>query len=597
MTSSRHKFQVNLGGLIELLSNHLYGTPEVFVRELLQNSVDAIVAARRTDGRIRIVVDEPSRLTVEDNGIGLSEEEVHRFLATIGESSKRDPETAHDFIGRFGIGLLSCFVVADEIVVVTHKADHPAIEWRGKVDGTYDVRPAAGDPPVGTRVELVAKPATPFVARELVEHAQRYGGLLPVPIEVVHGAGRTAINDRPPVFRRTFRDEASRTAAALEYGKEVFGEQFLDAIWLHSDAGAIDGVAFVARTEVRAGARRADRVYLKGMLLTETAEDLLPPWAGFLRCVIDARDLRPTASREALYHDATLGDAREALAATVCNHLARLAATEEDRLARIVAAHGIWLKAMCLDDDDLLRALFTSLRFETTLGQLPLGELRAKANTIRYAPSVDLYRQLAPVAAAEGIAIVNAGYAYDAELLERAAVVIPELVVEAVTAEDVTSAFEDLSPYDHDRAAPFLRAADTALRSLRCTVDLKQFSPASLPVLYTASRELQLRRTARQVSEKVGGLWGSVLDRVTSDDRGGEAQLVFNHRNPLVQRLVEQGGNQGLLHHAVRALYVQALMLGHHTLEQRELAAMNDSLIGLVDLAALSNLGRARGDA
>ena len=92
-----HRFQVNLSGIIELLSNNLYSGPEVCFRELLQNAVDAITARCAIEpgfeGGVRLEVvrgaSVPPTLTCEDDGVGLTEEEVHQFLATIGESSKR----------------------------------------------------------------------------------------------------------------------------------------------------------------------------------------------------------------------------------------------------------------------------------------------------------------------------------------------------------------------------------------------------------------------------------------------------------------------------------------------------------------------------
>ena len=114
-------FQVNLKGMIALLSEHIYSNPNTFVRELLQNSVDAITALHNIDenysGRIDVFLNGDGSMVFQDNGIGLKEEEVYRFLTVIGESSKRDTPDADDFIGRFGIGLLSCFVVTNEIRV------------------------------------------------------------------------------------------------------------------------------------------------------------------------------------------------------------------------------------------------------------------------------------------------------------------------------------------------------------------------------------------------------------------------------------------------------------------------------------------------
>ncbi len=163
----KHQFQVNLRGIIDLLSNHLYSSPSVFLRELLQNGVDAIRARQHLEathaGQIEIALqrsdDGRPLLVFHDNGIGLTEAEAHRFLATIGESSKRggDFERPTDFIGQFGIGLLSCFLVSDDIVMVTRSArgGEPVIQWRGCADGTYHTR-SYQDPTVspGTTVYL-----------------------------------------------------------------------------------------------------------------------------------------------------------------------------------------------------------------------------------------------------------------------------------------------------------------------------------------------------------------------------------------------------------------------------------------------------------
>ena len=155
-------FQVNLKGMIALLSEHIYSNPNTFVRELLQNCVDAITALRNIDenyaGRIDVFLNDDKTVIFRDNGIGLKEEEVYRFLTVIGESSKRDTPDADDFIGRFGIGLLSCFVVTDEIKVESRSAmGGQAVCWCGKVDGTYELTSSAEERPIGSQVVLHPK--------------------------------------------------------------------------------------------------------------------------------------------------------------------------------------------------------------------------------------------------------------------------------------------------------------------------------------------------------------------------------------------------------------------------------------------------------
>src|SRR5262245_60356242 len=224
-----HKFQIHLRGIIDLLSKHLYSGPEVFVRELLQNGVDAIRARQNSDpdysGSLTLELHTPKgkpvTLVATDDGIGLTEDEVHKFLATIGESSKRvaEGDRPTDFIGQFGVGILSCFLVSDEIVVISKsaKGNEPAVEWRAKPDGTYDVRTLAHELSPGTQVILTARDDAEEFFRferfaELVKH---FGGMLPYPIKVSSGKRNEIANERGVPWRQEYASERERTRALL----------------------------------------------------------------------------------------------------------------------------------------------------------------------------------------------------------------------------------------------------------------------------------------------------------------------------------------------------------------------------------------------
>src|ERR1700722_9348932 len=189
-----YTFQVDLRGLVDLLSQHLYSSPRVYVRELLQNAVDATTARRQADPagsaptRIRITIGDAG-LEIADSGIGLTEAEAHRFLATIGNSSKRDDLAGarREFLGQFGIGLLACFTVADQIRVLTRSAREPdarTVEGLGTADGRYGVRgldggQARAEP--GTTVYLAPRRGAErwFAPDRVAELTGEYGGLLP----------------------------------------------------------------------------------------------------------------------------------------------------------------------------------------------------------------------------------------------------------------------------------------------------------------------------------------------------------------------------------------------------------------------------------
>jgi len=241
-----HAFQVDLRGLVDLLSHHLYSSPRIYIRELLQNAVDAVTARRALDPAaptgIRLYADGGS-VRIEDPGIGLTEADVHRFLATIGRSSKRDDLAGarREFLGQFGIGLLACFTVADTIRVVTHSAaapDAPPVEWLAGSDGRYTIRelPADAREAAGTTVELTPRPGAErwFAPDRVVALAREFGSLLPYEVVVVGDGESVRTTDSPAVWNREYASPAARRLAMFEYGKHTLGFPALDVIEVSS---------------------------------------------------------------------------------------------------------------------------------------------------------------------------------------------------------------------------------------------------------------------------------------------------------------------------------------------------------------------------
>lgn len=484
-----HHFQVNLRGVIELLSDHLYSGPEVFVRELLQNAVDAIRAREKLQhdfqGEIELELtkgrttgDAPT-LLITENGIGLTEDEIHRFLATIGESSKRglNGERLVDFVGQFGIGLLSCFMVSDEIVVVTRSAQagHSAMEWRGKCDGTYRVKSLEADLAPGTQVYLKCKPgAEEFFERDrLVELAGYFGSLLPYPVRVKTGRAVKCVNAEPPPWRRSFTSASLRTKALLNYGQEVFGEKFFDAVPLDLVAEGVDGVAFILNSSPNATLKENHRIYLKSMFLSEKAGDLVPPWAFFVKFVLNSTKLRPNAAREGLQEDAIFEATRDAIGRKLRNYLIVLSEREPEKLTRLIDLHDLTIRALAVDDDEFYRIVFDWLPVETTQGDMTLGEYRARFDILRYAQTMDQFRQIAQVAAAQNICVINAAYVYMLPLIEKYPSVFDDGEIERVEAGDIVDQFTELDDDEAAQTDAFTQKANTILKPFRCRVEVK----------------------------------------------------------------------------------------------------------------------------
>lgn len=595
-----HTFQVDLRGLVDLLSHHLYSSPRVYVRELLQNAVDAISARRVVDpaaiAEIAIEVTDSGALRITDSGIGLTESDVHEFLATIGRSSKRDSiagvEVARShFIGQFGIGLLACFVVADEIQVVTRSAADaaaPPVQWRATSDGSYTVRTLAptDHPAPGTTVTLFPRRGSEqwLAASRVIELAKHYGSLLPYPITVRAGDGPpVAVTDTPSVWSRAYRSPSERWTALMEYAERTLGFRPLDVIDLDVPLAGLRGVAYVLPAAASPAEHGRHRVYLKGMLLSEVASTLLPDWAFFARCVVETDSLRPTASREGLYEDDTLAAVREALGVRVRDWLTNLAATQPERLNRFLGVHRLSVKAMARHDDELLRIMLPWLAFETTDGVTSLAEFARKHPVVYLASTVEEFRQVAPIAAAQGLGVVNGGYTYDAELVQRLPVVVPGTVVESLAADVVVAHLDMVDPEQELAVAAFLSAARARLDSLDCDVVLRSFHPVSVPALYLDSREAQRERVRAETAADADELWAEILAGLRST--APRAQLVVNYLNPLLRHIASLP-HQDLVGSAVEALYGQALLMTHRPLRPVDTALLNRAFGDLLTWAS-----------
>ncbi|MEV0294070.1 HSP90 family protein [Nocardia sp. NPDC050710] len=579
-----YSFQVDLRGIVDLLSHHLYSSPRVYIRELLQNAVDAVTARQQREpdapSGIRIVLDGFG-LRISDPGIGLTEADVHQFLATIGRSSKRDDieGARREFLGQFGIGLLACFTVAETIRVVTRSAADPdaaPVEWVAAADGTYALRtldPAAHPGP-GTTVHLAPRPgaASWFAADRVHELVRDVGSLLPYEVTIQSDGRVVRATDGVPVWRREFGSAAQRRAALFEFGAETLGFAAIDVIDLDTEPAGVGGVAYVLAQPGNPAEGGAHRVYLKGMLLGDAVRGLLPEWAFFVRCVVDTDSLRPTASREGLYEDERLAIVRDALGDRIRDWLTEIAAEQPERLAAFLSVHALGVKAMARHSPELLRIMLPHLLFETTDGRVPLTEFARNHPEIRVTATVEEFRQVAATAAAQGIGVVNGGYTYDAELVAQLPLLLPEVTVRELDSDALTAALDPVDPADELALAPVLATARATLDPLSCDVILRAFHPVSVPALYLDSRGARNERTRAQTAQDADELWTEILGALEAATP--RAQLVLNYHSPVVRRL-GRITDRAFLKTAVESLYGQALLLTHRPLRPADTALLN----------------------
>lgn len=587
MSDKPYLFQVNLKGMIELLSEHIYSSPDVFVRELLQNGIDAITARKLIEeshqGELNIFVKEQKEIIFQDNGIGLTEKEVHEFLSVIGQSSKRGDLAEKDFIGKFGIGLLSCFVVSDKIIVETRSLlSKEAIRWTGKADGTYQIAKIKEEIPIGTKVILHPKKDRKllFEKEDLKKNILFYGDALPLKIQIHSEDATEILVDLKPVWL----DPNSSKNELLEYGKSVFNINFIDVFRLESKSADLTGIGFIMPHKVQlTNSNNAHKVYLKRMYLCDRPGNLLPEWASFVKCVFNTNNLKPTASREALMDNKELREAKKELNMNFKDYLKVLALQDVDTLREIISTHHLYIKAVATEDSEFLKLFMNYIPFETNKGTLTFGNIISNEKHLYYTPSLDDFRQIRRIAGSQGKTVINAAYSFESELIRKASIFCPEVILEKITPHEVLSSFGNVD--ESEVYLKFEERANEVLKKHFCKAEVRSFEPTDTPVIYVANEEALSNKNIQNLTEGTNPFASTLHNFIKKQE--SSPVLCFNKDNKLIDDLVVIEDDL-LFEAVVQILYVQALLLGNYPVNKKEMTVFNDAIYKLL-IMGMSN--------
>ncbi|PSY65533.1 ATP-binding protein [Escherichia sp. 20412-1] len=552
LPGSSYSTEVNLNGLIEVLSKHLYSTPVVAVRELVQNGHDAIVRRRieqpdaPKDNLIRVVADvAKSTITISDTGAGLTESEIHGFLATVGVGYTRmlrqqDDDTG--LIGMFGLGFLSAFVLAKEVTVLTTSWQTPDQSWKyHSTDGQkYTVTPHQNSAP-GTQVILTLKEEYSHLASNnlLNRVLSRYCILLHEPVYV--GDASEPVNKLQPPWREVAPEGVTMHRALVQRKNLAFAAQFESSFEPICTipvvpAGMSDAVGILWIQDGATYGTSDNRnlsLFLRGMLLDDEARELLPPWAGFIGGVIESSKLTPTASREDLQRDETWVAVQEALKESLISGLSDLAQNQPEIWRRVLMRHNEALLGAALCDDRLFDLLKDRLQVPTSKGALLAKDLRIN-NSIHILLSRDggfeemLFHILQrPVARGDRYAVVP--------FLRRWALLYHCRIIEVGTQTGNEQLFS-LAELPEEQVA--------YLEEQLCDGEqliISRFEPAVLPLVVTPDREAELKQIFEQddADKRISTAALMLARQFTSQiQKTKTSSLYINLNNPCVMQLV-----------------------------------------------------------
>ena len=392
-------FEADVARLLHLMVHSVYSDKDVFLRELISNAADACerlrydaiatpaLLADDPKSRITITLDPDKReLALEDNGIGMSRDELVDALGTIARSGTRafmekleaskGGENA-TLIGQFGVGFYSAFMVADRVDVVSRRAGQSeAWRWSSDGKGTYTVEPAdaSAAPARGTRVTLhLLEDAKSYTERFNIERIVRANsGHVPVPISIVEkpGAEPAELADGVALWTRP-RSEI-KPEEYTDFYRSVAGQFDEPAMTIHFRAEGrheFTTLAFVPSAKpfdlYEPGRKSRMKLYVKRVFITADAE-IVPHYLRFVRGIVDSADLPLSLSREMIQTSPILGAIKKSVTGRVLTELEKLAGSDAEAYGKIWDVFGPVLKEGIYEDYERKDALLALARFRTT---------------------------------------------------------------------------------------------------------------------------------------------------------------------------------------------------------------------------------------
>ena len=399
---NKQPFEADTGRVLNIVINSLYSDKEIFLRELISNSSDAIDKRRfqrlsnetsseqNHDYEIKIEVSsKDNTLSIIDNGIGMDKQDLVNSLGTIAksgtteflaqlEASKADDKSKSlNLIGQFGVGFYAAFMVSDSVEVISRKeGSDVAFSWSSDGVSGFEIKDSKRDD-VGTTVKLsLKKSEKDYLKRDkLVEIVKKYSDHIQFPIRFLDGKSdeKDTLNDASAIWMKP----------KSEISKEQYNEFFSQSgggfgqplITLHNKAeGMISYTSLLFIPEMKPfdlfHVDRSPKVklYANRVFITDTLDNVLPRWLRFINGVLDTSDLNLNVSREMLQHSPALRRISKALKKKIINELKKLKDKDNEKYNKFWNEFGAVLKEGIYEDTDHKLDILNLSKFKSSKG-------------------------------------------------------------------------------------------------------------------------------------------------------------------------------------------------------------------------------------
>ncbi|MCT7509124.1 molecular chaperone HtpG [Aliarcobacter cryaerophilus] len=425
---AKHQFQTEVGQLLHLMTHSLYSNKEIFIRELVSNSSDAIDKLnylRLTDeklkesfacwkGEINISFDEKDKsLTIVDNGIGMNEEDMINSIGTIAKSGTKsfvealtgDAKKDSNLIGQFGVGFYSVFMVAEKVDVISKKAgEDTAYKWSSTGTGEFDLAPCTKETN-GTVIYIKLKDdeVSEFASKYRIKNiVEKYSNHIAYPIflnydeEVTEElsdedkkAGKEAVKKTERKHEQINEATALWTQAKAKLKQEDYNNFYKSIsqdssdplLTIHTKTEGVNEyttlfyIPKIAPMDMyRADYQSGIKLYVKRVFITDDDRELLPTYLRFVRGIIDSEDLPLNVSREILQENRILANIKQSSVKKILSEIKKLS-KDEEKYSQFISQYNRALKEGVYQDYTNKESILELLRYKSTADEKKLTSL------------------------------------------------------------------------------------------------------------------------------------------------------------------------------------------------------------------------------
>lgn len=600
------QIKISSENMMPIIKKWLYSDKDIFLREIVANGVDAITKfkklvtmgeANETDGEeycVKISVDKKAKtLTVEDNGIGMTEEEVEQYITQIAFSGANDFLAKYEkaggdgIIGHFGLGFYSAYMVSElvEIETKSYKNGAGAVKWASDGNSTYSID-ECGKQTRGTKIIMhISADEKEFLSEDKIKGlVKKYCSFMPYNIYVnFKGDGKdTALNTTAPLYTKSPKDCTDE-----EY-KNFYTDTFMDydapIFWVHLDMDypfKLKGILYFPKIKNKVELERGKvKLYCNQVFIADNIKEVIPEFLMLLNGVIDCPDIPLNVSRSFLQNDKLVQKITKYIIKKVADKLTQLFKNDRKKYEECWSDLANFIKFGCIKESDFYDKIKDIIVWKDLNGNYkPLSDYldineqsgdstanenkESKPQTVYYVSDPQQQAQYVKMFKDNGLNAICCDTFIDPHFISFIEYKMPDKVKFMRIDADVANA---LKGGDEAEDSVLTDIFKTALADDKITVKTQSLKNENVPAVITVDEYM------RRYSE-MGQFYGM------SEDQIGKT-LIVNTANPIVAKIKSYDEDKQKF--AVKYVYSLAL-LSFKKLSSEELADFTDSCVKLLD--------------